>query len=120
MAQTKRKRQTKHRGNAAGMIETRGRTGRKPEAGERKLTSKEQVARRKETRLDRVPTWKSATQRALIAMLFAAVAFVLLGLPPVQLLTLLPLLLLYIPMGYYTDRWLYQRRQRAKVTKAAK
>ena len=30
MAQTKRKRQTKHRGNAAGIVETRGRTGRKP------------------------------------------------------------------------------------------
>ena len=35
MAQTKRKRQTKHRGNAAGVIETRGRTGRKPTAAEK-------------------------------------------------------------------------------------
>ena len=32
MAQTKRKRKTKHRGNAAGMVEVRGRTG-KPIAG---------------------------------------------------------------------------------------
>jgi hypothetical protein len=32
MAQTKRKRRTKHRGNAAGTIESRGRTGRKPTA----------------------------------------------------------------------------------------
>ena len=30
MAQTKRKRRTKHRGNAAGQVETRGRTGRPP------------------------------------------------------------------------------------------
>ncbi len=30
MAQTKRKRRTKHRGNAAGSVEARGRTGRKP------------------------------------------------------------------------------------------
>ena len=29
MAQTKRKRRTKHRGNAAGMVEARGRTGRR-------------------------------------------------------------------------------------------
>ena len=35
MAQTKRKRRTKHRGNAAGMVETRGRTGRKPGPAER-------------------------------------------------------------------------------------
>jgi hypothetical protein len=35
MAQTKRKRRTKHRGNAAGSIEVRGRTGRKPTDDER-------------------------------------------------------------------------------------
>ena len=35
MAQTKRKRQTKHRGNAAGVVESRGRTGRKPTADEK-------------------------------------------------------------------------------------
>ena len=36
MAQTKRKRRTKHRGTAAGTIQTRGRTGRPPTAEERK------------------------------------------------------------------------------------
>ena len=36
MAQTKRKRRTKHRGTPAGTIETRGRTGRPPTADERK------------------------------------------------------------------------------------
>ena len=35
MAQTRRKRQTKHRGNAAGFVESRGRTGRKPTAAEK-------------------------------------------------------------------------------------
>ena len=35
MAQTKRKRQTKHRGNAAGEVESRGRTGRKPTVAEK-------------------------------------------------------------------------------------
>ena len=35
MAQTRRKRQTKHRGNAAGVVESRGRTGRKPTAAEK-------------------------------------------------------------------------------------
>ena len=36
MAQTKRKRRSKHRGTAAGTIEARGRTGRPPSAEERK------------------------------------------------------------------------------------
>ena len=39
MAQTKRKRRTKHRGNAAGTIEARGRTGRKPTADEQRKAS---------------------------------------------------------------------------------
>ena len=41
MAQTKRKRRTKHRGNAAGTIETRGRTGRPPTAEELRLIREE-------------------------------------------------------------------------------
>src|ERR1700704_2264829 len=36
MAQTRRKRQTKHRGNAAGVVESRGRTGRKPTVAEKR------------------------------------------------------------------------------------
>ena len=39
MAQTKRKRRTKHRGNAAGAVEARGRTGRKPTEAERRKST---------------------------------------------------------------------------------
>ena len=46
MAQTRRKRQTKHRGNAAGMVESRGRTGRKPTPAE-KSGNASQAARAK-------------------------------------------------------------------------
>src|ERR1700727_2641274 len=77
MAQTKRKRQTKHRGNAAGVVESRGRTGRKPTAAE-KSGKDGDVARAKEKRLDKAdqpPTWKGAALRALIA----AMALVLLS-----------------------------------------
>ena len=45
MAQTKRKRRTKHRGTAAGTIEARGRTGRPPTADERKKQSRRRRAR---------------------------------------------------------------------------
>ena len=46
MAQTKRKRRSKHRGNAAGSIEARGRTGRKPTGDEVKKSGR-QTAREK-------------------------------------------------------------------------
>ena len=46
MAQTKRKRQTKHRGNAAGVVESRGRTGRKPTADEKSGKGIDATARR--------------------------------------------------------------------------
>jgi len=38
MASTKKKRRTKHRGNAAGIVESRGRTGRKPADNEKKAS----------------------------------------------------------------------------------
>ena len=51
MAQTKRKRRTKHRGNAAGSIEARGRTGRKPtEEERRKLSASDARQERRELR----------------------------------------------------------------------
>src|SRR5918912_2504217 len=71
MAQTKRKRRTKHRGNAAGAIEARGRTGRKPTAEEQKKAAR-QTAR--DRRAAKPPSWNSA---ALKAMAMAGVLFLL-------------------------------------------
>ena len=56
MAQTKRKRRTKHRGTAAGTIQTRGRTGRPPTAEERKKQDRSEA---RERRLNTPPTWKA-------------------------------------------------------------
>ena len=55
MAQTKRKRRSKHRGTAAGTVESRGRTGRKPTPEERK---KADAAAQRDERLYREPTWR--------------------------------------------------------------
>src|SRR5437763_164803 len=64
MAQTKRKRKTKHRGTQAGTVESRGRTGRRPTQAEgRKITRD-----RRKTRLDRPPTWRSALNRDAILL----------------------------------------------------
>ena len=76
MAQTKRKRQTKHRGNAAGMVETRGRTGRKPNADEKKPDAKQ-------ARLDKLnqpPTWRGAIIRSAIATAIFVAVVLLAGL----------------------------------------
>ncbi|HMJ03622.1 MAG TPA: hypothetical protein VK506_11800 [Conexibacter sp.] len=118
MAQTKKKRQTKHRGNAAGQVEARGRTGRRPTAGERKQTSRDLRLER----LDRPPSWRSALNRAAVA---AGLFFVLLvfffrdqGLgPKVGIAGFM--LLVYVPMGYYTDLFIYRRRQARRLREQA-
>lgn len=122
MAQTKKKRRSKHRGNAAGVVEARGRTGRKPTAEERKLSEKEQAAQARRDRMMRPPSWRSATIRAAMA---SAVFVLLLAFAFEQeigqavVLTLF-VFLFYIPLGYYTDSFIYRRRVRSEAKKAAK
>jgi len=120
MAQTKRRRRTKHRGNAAGVIESRGRTGRKPTTAEKGGKGAE-TARAKEKRLDkadRPPTWRGAFYRAMVAaVLMLLVSILLIKNAPVQLFPIV--LLFYWPLSYYTDQWLYRRRQRSKAKPGA-
>jgi hypothetical protein len=116
MAQTRRKRQTKHRGNAAGVIESRGRTGRKPTAAEKSGDPRE-AARAKErqrARQDKVPTWRGAFIRAMAAAVLLLVVMLVFKLgKPNQVIALFPIvLLLYVPISYYTDQWIYKRRKR--------
>jgi len=121
MAQTRKRRRTKHRGNAAGMVEARGRTGRKPTGAEAAPTDRKAQARqRRLDRLDQPPTWRGAVNRAAIAALFLfGLSILLLGQTVAQAAVLVPFLfLLYVPLGYYTDRFIYNRRQRAKAKKA--
>ena len=114
MAQTRKKRSTKHRGNAAGMVESRGRTGRKLTEGERKTAAKSDSRFARADRFNKPPTWRSAANRSLIAVvIFVAVLILLLKQEPSAAFGLGGfLLIVYIPMSYYTDLWLYRRRQR--------
>ena len=116
MAQTKRKRQTKHRGNAAGVVESRGRTGRKPTAAEKAGPKQAEEAKRI-PRQDRPPTWTGAFYRAMIAaVLMLLASLVLLGKHGSQAIELFPVVLLaYIPISYYTDTWMFNRRMRKKA-----
>jgi hypothetical protein len=119
MAQTKRKRRTKHRGNAAGGIEVRGRTGRKPTEAERKKTTgtKLTAQQRRDARLNKPPTWSGAAQRAAFATVIFVIALLAVFKEPVNRVVALSgfILLLYIPMGYYTDLFIYRRRQAKKA-----
>ena len=108
MAQTKRKR--KHRGTAAGTIESRGRTGRPPTSSEIKKTA----AQRRQDRLDKPPTWRGAMNRAAIAAVGLRrdrharprpAAGRRRGARNLRVRDLRA-------SGYYMDKWLYQRRQR--------
>ena len=116
MAQTKRKRRTKHRGNAAGVVESRGRTGRRPTGEE--LRKQDRTSLRQQ-RLNKPPTWNSAfLKSALMAgLLFVFTRVGLFGgeVPIGQSIVLCAFaLLLYTPLAYVTDKWVYQRAQRRK------
>jgi hypothetical protein len=115
MAPTKRKRRTKHRGTAAGSIQTRGRTGRPSTPDERKKQGRLDA---RERRLNTPPTWRASLTRASFAALImfgflvlttpnhnvaAAASFAILALA------------LYVPAGYYLEVFLYRRRQRKKA-----
>jgi hypothetical protein len=113
MAQTKRKRRSKHRGNAAGVVEARGRTGRRPTEEELR---KEGL---RERRLNKPPTWNSALMKAALmaGLLFVFTRIGLFGseAPLSQSIVIcLFALLLYTPIAYVTDRWVYQRAQKRK------
>jgi Flp pilus assembly protein TadB len=113
MAQTKRKRRTKHRGTAAGTVTNRGRTGRPPTPEERK---KQQRATARQGRRNQKPTWKSSLTRAGFA---AVIMFIFLLVTThgknrvtASIVFAVFALVLYVPSGYYLELFLWRRRQR--------
>ena len=113
MAQTKRKRRSKHRGNAAGAIEARGRTGRKPTVEERKQAGRQSARERRA----KPPSWNSAGLKAvaMAAVLFLLTQVHILGkntsLAQGLLLAVFAMVV-YTPLAYFTDRAVYNRVQR--------
>ena len=115
---SKSKRRTKHRGNAAGTIEARGRTGRKPRPEEMRGKSTAASSSRP-PRGTTPPTWKAAFAKACFGalMLFAAVKFGVLGggeKPTGEALGFAAVAaVLYTPVMFATDKFIYQRKQKA-------
>jgi hypothetical protein len=116
MAQTRKRRRTKHKGNAAGMVEVRGRTGRRPSETEKRGGIKQDAADRRRNRMETPPTWRSALNRAGIAtVIFAILVLVLFRRPVIEAALLAVFMLgLYVPLTYYTDLMLHRRFMRKK------
>jgi Flp pilus assembly protein TadB len=114
MAQTRRKRKSKHRGTAAGTIEARGRTGRPSTPAERKQQARVDARAR---RLNTPPSWKSSVTRAAMA---AAIIFLFMYLLNSKIKNRVGVsaslaalsFLIYVPAGYYLELFMYRRRQR--------
>ena|SRR5437763_194228 len=115
MAQTKRKRRSKHRGTPAGTVEARGRTSRPPSTQEKKKQARAQA---REKRLNQRPTWKTSFTRAGFAAGLLFLFLVLTGPKKdrveVALLFTVIALAIYVPAGYYIELFLWKRRQRRK------
>ena len=119
MAQTKRKkRRSKHRGNAAGTVEARGRTGKQSPNAPPRPGAKAAAAKG-----GRPPIKPATLQRAAIkAAGFAVLLFVLTqvgifgknqSLASSVILAVMSFIL-YTPLVFATDRWAYTRDQRRR------
>jgi Flp pilus assembly protein TadB len=115
MAQTKRKRRTKHRGNAAGMVEARGRTGRRLSPEEQKQAARAGGGGNR--RVLKEPSWKSAGMKsgamAILLFVMTQVGFLVKNATIASGLAVAAVaMLLYTPLAFWTDKWAYARQQR--------
>lgn len=100
------------------MVESRGRTGRKPTEAEK--TGKPNTPKlTRQERMERPPTWRGAFYRAMAAAVLMLLISILLLKKPNEAIALFPIVLIaYVPISYYTDMWLYNRRVRSKAKRA--
>jgi Flp pilus assembly protein TadB len=122
MAQTRRKRKRRHRGTQAGTIERPGRTSKPPAAspkrtkGSTKVEGRNLSQQRREDRLNREPTWRGALNRAGFAAIILVVFISVVQKNIAQGLVMgVFALVIYVPLSYYTDRALYNRRRRKQA-----
>lgn len=105
MGASKKRRRTKHRGNAAGMVETRGRS-----AGGRNGASSTGPARG--PKVPQPPSWQKAATKALIPVVILApvLFFTNKDASPLAIIPLVAIAyIVYIPLSYYSDRFVYNR-----------
>ena len=109
--QTKRKRRRKRRGTQGGAIDRgRGRPRSRDQA-------QAQARRRNQDRRDMPPTWRTAIYRGLFGgAIFLVLAMLLLRQPVGGAIALTVVMVgMYIPLGYYVDRFMYRRRMSQRL-----
>jgi hypothetical protein len=122
MAQTKRKRRSKHRGNAAGSVEARGRTSRRQSLSPAEQKKADRAAARN-ARMNKPPTWNGAFFKAALmaALLFVFTQIGLFGgdtsISQSLFLSLFALIL-YTPLAFATDKFVYARAQKRRAKQA--
>lgn len=119
MAQSKRKRQTKHRGTQAGSVESRGRTSRPRSRAEARQQALQRKQGNRVTRANLAPTWRGATIRAGFAAVVFLIVLIVMSQPIASSIVIaIAMFGIYIPLGFYMDKWLYDRRQRREAQEA--
>ena len=120
MAQTRRRRRRKHRGTQGGKIDTRPKTRprNRAEAKQRAQARRSGAGAKKRAaapaRGSVPPTWGSAARKGVLA---AGIFFALLALAFQRPLAASAgiaafMVVFYVPMAYYTDRFFYNRQKR--------
>jgi len=126
------KRRKKHRGTQGGSVNTSGRRGARPRSRQEAMaqarsTRGKGAAKQRNQPVDRrfiAPTWRSAAIRGgfFAALLFPVSLLFGQEIPQALILTVIAALF-YIPLGYYTDTFFYNRRvkkvQREQAAAAA-
>ena len=119
MPPTKKKRRRKHRGTQGGKVDARprGRPRNRAEAKQRAQAQRSGGGSRKRAAASAratpgPPTWSSAIKKGLVAavIFFVLIGFVF-GRPLGSAVAIAVFMLVfYIPMAYYTDRFFYNRQ----------
>jgi hypothetical protein len=115
MAQTKKKRQRKHRGTQGGRVDASRKPSRPRSRAEAK--SRARSTAKRAPRGDQPPTWRSSIVRGLVAaVIFTVLLLLIFKRAPGAALGLGAFMLVfYIPAGYYIDLMMWRRRERSKM-----